>query len=500
MKILPFYTSTGQRDAERVSSQDALLCPRFKLLPWQIQRDHLADTYLTSLDIVDCDGNETDIFDNVFGNEHLVKSWTNAAAPNAYNTLDTSGSTILTAIESSASTGFAYSNEFPLATGESIQLEYTQVHTSGQVPKFYLGKSDGTFYSTGISIATGNNIDYLVANGNDGGDVRLLVYNTNDTSYSCAMDEVQKNNLQVNEFTSYDFITYNGVPLRLELPYGVYYVKTSDDNTTWYSEWFSVQDLHTQVITEWASETYTTFNNPVGLVIAQAIQASGTAYVRSNTFTVRTGERLTFVGNFVSISNQFPSVTLRTGTGVVSESIQLKQGMNEIVLTSTQSGTAWLQLTTTATTSWQLNTIIGLYRTAGIHLEYTNTNDIQGARAILYQFGFSQEIYLDTVMGSPQHEIIETGEEPNGVFQAEKLVDKLLYNIVAYGSRSTVEALRLLPMHDDIEIIDEVGNVYNPSVGNLRITWEETTFDTYTIRINFNEEGDVWTSNMDNIT
>jgi len=36
-------------------------------------------------------------------------------------------------------------------------------------------------------------------------------------------------------------------------------------------------------------------------------------------------------------------------------------------------------------------------------------------------------------------------------------------------------------------------------VGNVRVTWDGG-FDTYTLRIDFNEEGDVWTSNMDNIT
>ena len=61
MKILPFYTSTGQRDAERVTSWDARLCPRQNLLPFQIQRDHVADTYLETLVLVDCDGGETDL-------------------------------------------------------------------------------------------------------------------------------------------------------------------------------------------------------------------------------------------------------------------------------------------------------------------------------------------------------------------------------------------------------------------------------------------------------
>jgi len=118
----------------------------------------------------------------------------------------------------------------------------------------------------------------------------------------------------------------------------------------------------------------------------------------------------------------------------------------------------------------------------------------------MYQYDFSQEIYLDERLNNPTHEFIETGEEKNGVFQAEKLVDRLIYNIVAYVSRNVFKALRLLPMHDSITITDEVGNEYTPSQGNVRVNQDWGTFDVGTLRIDFNEEGDVWTSNMDNVT
>ena len=78
MKILAFYTSTAQRDAERVGSQWALLNPTHKFLPFQIQRDHLAGTYVDSVTLTDCDDNDTDVTDYFFGAEMVLTGWTSA--------------------------------------------------------------------------------------------------------------------------------------------------------------------------------------------------------------------------------------------------------------------------------------------------------------------------------------------------------------------------------------------------------------------------------------
>ena len=86
MKVLPFYTSTGQRDAEKVGSQDALLCPRHKLLPFQIQREHSNSSYITSVKLVDCAGDEKEMLEAFYGSETgFITNWTNGIAPNNYS-------------------------------------------------------------------------------------------------------------------------------------------------------------------------------------------------------------------------------------------------------------------------------------------------------------------------------------------------------------------------------------------------------------------------------
>lgn len=379
MKILPFYTSTGQRDAERVNSWSGLLCPDYKLLPFQIQRDALSSTGLTSAVLVDCDGAETDIFANL--------------------------------------------------------------------------------------------------------------------------------NQTVHEKTDYDFITYNGTPLESYISYGVYYLRASDGNTTWYSEWFNVKNIQPSLITGWDTETYSGWTViPAGsykdIGIAQAI-AAGASIAVTNSFPVKTGEVFVLTSEFnISAGSDQAVFEILSSGSAISNAVALVDGeveVNELIVTKTDPA-ATLRITSSAAVTFSCDRL-SLRRKAGdyVYMEFTNTNDIQGQESIFYASGFTQQVYLDTSMAPPGHEMVETGEEKNGVFQAEKMVDKLVYSLVAYESWSLFRALRILPLHDDIEIIDRTGQVYTPQQGNVRVAIDWGTFDTGSLRIDWNELGDAWTSNMDNI-
>lgn len=505
MKVLQFYTSTGARDAERVSSQDALLCPRHKLLPFQLQREHLASTYISSVTAVNCEGVEDDITEYFYSTKKIITGWTNGSGQGGYVTFNSSEASILTAIENGVSEGYAYTNEFALATGQAIKVNYN-LTAPGPVtyPKLYLGKSDSTMHSTGIAMTTGDHTVYIRATSNDAGNTRLKIKTEigDSITFSCTFPSACYNTIEVQEFTNYDFITYKGTPISEKLDYGVYYLKVSDGTNEWFSEWFKVQNIQPTLLADWDGYTYyaATYNEPID-TIYYAENSSGDAYIKSETFSVTNGEKLIFTYDLGMTSGEIPSVSIYTGATLISNTVTLTPGMHEteFIVTSTSSA-AYLSISNTDTSYWSMKEI-ALYRRFGnyVYVKFTNTNDIQGPKNIMYQYGFTQEVYLDAVMNAPTHEIVETGEEKNGVFYPEKLVDKLVHNIIAYVSRTLFNAMRLLPMHDSIEIIDEVGNVYEPSVGNVRVAMDWTTFDTGTLRIDFNEEGDVWTSNMDNI-
>ena len=381
MKVLPFFTSTGMRDAERVSSWCPILCPDYKLLPFQVQRPHLNSTGFSSLVLVDCDGNETDITANI----------------------------------------------------ETV----------------------------------------------------------------------------VSEKTTYDFITYNGQALAAFIDWGTYYLRVIDETTTWFSDWFSVRNLQPNLLTDWPNETYDTWTVVAAgsyedIGITQAITAS-TALARTNTFPVHTGEIIIVTTEFI-VSVGSPVLEMKildSGLDTISNIVNPTDGTtqaHEFIITSSNTA-ARLQISNASATTFRLDRT-SIRRKAGefIHLEYTNIKDFNnGDESILYQDGFTQQAYLDTRLGPPTHEPIEFGDDKHGVFQAEKIVSKYIHNFIAYESHAMFNALRLLPLHSTIKILDRTGIEYTPSVGNVTIDVDWNTFDTGSLRVLFNEVGVVWTNNADDI-
>jgi len=501
MKILPFYTATAMRDAERVNNYDALLCPPYKALPFQIQREHEADTYLTSISIFDCDDNETDVFNHFLGEKFLITSWTNGAGPFDFETFDDSGTTILTAIESGAATAFCYSDEFTLATGESIAVVYDLTLRTGTLPRIALGNSTAALYSRIQSTVAGGDTVLLTATGNDSGSLRLLMSTTVDTSFASTFSEVHMATVIRDEFTTYDFITYNGNPLSTVLSYGVYYLKISDGNADWFSEWFAIENIQEQILTGYTEESYDTFTTTGPEINACIKIAAASASCYTNEFTVRAGEIFTFTYDLYLYSGSRPFASLYVGLGVDSNVNILQNGPNEAEFVVTSSGSARLRIATTLASNFQLLTM-SLRRKSGeyVHLEYTNARDFNNTdESIYYAGGWTQQVYLRTYLNLPSHESIEIGSDKNGEFEAEKLVRKYTRSTVSYESRAMYNALTLLKNHSTIKILDEVGVEYTPKAGNVDVNMDWNTFDTGTLRILWNEIGNVWTNNMDNI-
>lgn len=397
MKALQFYTATGMRDSERVDSQHGILSPNWKLPPFQIQRPAMSATGLTSLSLVDCDGNSTSIL------------------------------------------------------------------------------ADGTF------------------------DIDLVTH----------------------ERSIYDFMTYNGQALGNYIDYGVYYLEGSDGATTWYSEWMNVKNIQPTVLTGWASNTgYTQFTvipagsfENIGIAIATS---AGAASALSNAFPARLGEQFWLTSEYTETADT-PDVNARivdSGGATISNVVNLVDGSTNNTTLRMQATDSASQLKITNSEGGFSIDRLGLMRYHGnyVYLTWNNTKDIQGETALDYALtperesllytatgGFKQDLYLDAYLNNPAIEPIEIGDEPNGTFIAEKIISKYLYNVVSYESRATFNATRMLPVHDSINIYDEVGNRYTPSAGNIRVGIDWDTFDTGTLNINWNEDSYIWTNNSDNI-
>jgi len=118
-------------------------------------------------------------------------------------------------------------------------------------------------------------------------------------------------------------------------------------------------------------------------------------------------------------------------------------------------------------------------------IQFSNTNNLGDIR---YEGSFVQMVWLEAVLNIPTHEMIQTGEEKDGIFLAEKIVSKYIYTIIAYVSRGIYRCLMRLTQHDTITITDEVGNTYTPSIGNVIVEAPEWIgFDACKLTIKFND-------------
>ena len=383
----PFYTSTARQDANRTNTAFVRICPRQRLLPFQIQVS--TGLSASSVSLVDCDGGITS-----------------------------------------------------LATGY--------------------------FSSIGTTI-------------------------------------VDDSSVGVKDFTSVGYMQYAGGALGTELPYGVYYLRVGDGTSFYYSEHFSVRDIDGDRLNSWTSPSYDTFISSGG-VISTAINIAGGAQVLSNIGnTVAIGDKLNFQCDLTLNSGQLPSVKIvDEGDADSSATTQLVAGFNDIEITLLNSQGSDLKLLNTDASSFSVSfSRLMKNSTDYIKFEFSNTNDLihSGTDDIMYSTGgWKQRVYLDTQLNLPKHEPIEVGEELDGVFISEQLNSTYIFQVVDYVSRSMYNGMQYLFMHDSITITDEVGNEYTPGVGNGRVGMDWGTFDTGSLRVEFNDGSMTWVNDQADIT
>ena len=291
------------------------------------------------------------------------------------------------------------------------------------------------------------------------------------------------------------------------LPKGTYYLKLTDGVNEWYSEWFNIQDVYENLISSLVNVSYSTFISS-GTKIINAINLAGTDVANTGTFDVANDEVITVILFLTLNSGAVPQIRLlnSSGTTLRSSSIELAEGVNEIELTANAADTVKLQIVTFAPANFSTSDIWvqRKYSPRFVKLQFTNDKDLHGKRkddqTILYQKGFTQECWLQTILNTPGSNRIDVGQEKDGVFIAEKITTQYKYRIIDYLNRSLFEGLIRLPQHKTITIIDEVGNKYTPDIGNVQVSAEWGTFDTGDVLIEWNDGSFVWVDNAEDIT
>lgn len=89
--------------------------------------------------------------------------------------------------------------------------------------------------------------------------------------------------------------------------------------------------------------------------------------------------------------------------------------------------------------------------------------------------GFDNILYLNTVISRPEYQFEEEGKERNGYYFPEKQISKKVYRFKILAPENVCDVLRLLPMADSIEIVDQENIVYKPLSSNVDINWLDDT-------------------------
>ena len=291
------------------------------------------------------------------------------------------------------------------------------------------------------------------------------------------------------------------------LPKGTYYLKLTDGTNAWYSEWFNIQDVYENLISSLVNASYSTFISS-GVKIINAINLAGTDAANTGIFDVANDEVITVILFLTLNSGAVPQIRLvnSSGTTLRSSSIELAEGVNEIELTANAADTVKLQIVNFAPANFSTSDIWvqRKYSPRFVKLQFTNDKDLHGKRGddqtILYQKGFTQECWLQTILNTPGSNRVDVGQEKDGVFIPEKITTQYKYRIIDYLNRSLFEGLIRLPQHKTITIIDEVGNKYTPDIGNVLVSAEWGTFDTGDVLIEWNDGSFVWVDNAEDIT
>jgi len=424
------------------------------------------------------------------------RSWTNGT----YDTFTTSGTAVTSAIEASSSATAYLSDvlgDIKIEDGEKYIIYVPNVViNSGQAPSFRL--NDGTFHQSEYKqVSAGDNILEVTVAKSAGTD--NIVYN----------GYVQATNTAAANWSCGPINIYRKTDL---LPKGTHYLRISDDINEWYSEFFEIRDIYKNVISSLVNSGYETLETD-GTRVTSAINTAGNGVIYSEAtnddFDIENDEVITVILFLTLNSGALPGISLTTNdtTSVISNAPTLAEGINVVTLTATQAAEqARIRIFNSANSNFSTSEIWvkRQYASDFVKLQFTNATDLRGKRSddqtILYQNSFEQECWLNTILNTPESNPLEVGDEKDGLFIAEKVVSQQIYRIIDYVNRSLFEGLLRLPQHDDITIIDEVGNQYTPNIGNIRISIEWTTFDTGTLVIAFNDGSFVWTENSDDIT
>ena len=268
---LPFYDSTDKQSWNRERCENSrrfcIDTIKNKLPPFQIRRTHSAGTFIDYVYIVDMDGNKEDIT-HLFGSGSDLVS--GSATQNYDNYVEYAGYHDSFEAGKITTTGLEYIQfntsgvNISVTSGERYILHFNGKFgmTSGTSPDVFIGTASTSAISNVVNpVDDQENIILKVTSTsataklyftNDAADTASFNTKGNSSATDPSLELYKLTQLTVEEFTSYDYIVYEGGDLVEDISSGMYYLEVSDGANTWYSECFNVcDDIDERIVMEW---------------------------------------------------------------------------------------------------------------------------------------------------------------------------------------------------------------------------------------------------------
>lgn len=497
MTTLPVYDRLEKQCFERgkkggVDQPVPIITPRFRLPAFQWKDEDDGAASITRIELID---KATTYADN------LITTLTNGVAPANYATLTVVGTSI-TAADLTGNPVHCESDTFAVTEGEIIYLKYTYDWTAQQHPYISIRNAAGTLLST----------DVIPSPASDGDKIRVIrilasaptarlhIRNTLGADFEMNDIRVTRGDI-TNYFPTIPgtfaladdvYFQYKGDTLNYLLPVGIWYLKiTTDNGFVYYSDWFEVECVYENLITAWANRDYETLTTN-GTEIQSLINSAGSGIIGSTVFSVIKGESVRLVFNVITNSGTRPNIylinqewTLEDSGGVITA------GLNDITLTSTWEGNAYIMLYNNATNvDCAISEVLVMreYSDKYLTINFSNTCDLGD---ILYQDDFEQTLWFESEAMEPDFPIDEKGVE-NG---EGKFIRTFARQVKKYTARTfempsfMVDVFNRMKLHDTVELIDLVGDVnelYNLEVEHEWL-WEDRYYAKFDLTFDYDE-------------
>ena len=501
--ILPIYDSLEKQDKNRTGTQMPVLTPRFRLPAFQWKDDVDGAATVSTVELINNKGKVEAIPLGYIGwKGSPVSEVTITANGLEASRVQMNGAcSLVTTTAPLVKVGEIILTRFVLTKRVLIPL-YLQVYEDSSLAgQYLLSEGENTISHTVITPDPSGycklEISIYSPNINDDADFSLSDVTIGYPSLNYSLQALPAS----HALTSDVYFQYKGTTLVHNLPLGTYYLKiTMNTGNVYYSDYFVVTDIYENQITSWTNVDFGSFTSAKEYFL-YAITASGKS-AKSNAFAVKIGTVINVKLCLIIKSGTAPNIVLKNAAGtVVSSVIALSAGINEKTLTSTYEGDVYLSVVGAGAGVIGMYDVLALksYSQKFTRIDFNDTHDLGD---ILYHDSFIDTCFLEAKLNLPTHEVVEVGEEKNGIFITEKLVTKYKYKIIANIGRQLYTALMRLPQHDTITITDEVGNVYTPKIGNIWVSQPNWIFyDVCRLEIQFNDNSEfVWTSENNNLT